>query len=610
MNDCSSGPTPRQKHKQIYYNEGKKRLQNDEVFHVHKPLPYFKHLRIEQHGVYALFLITLAVALRVILIAQGWPYLNSDEGTMGLMALHVAYHGEMPVFFYGQGYMGSLEAYLAAPLFQLFGPSAFMLRLGLLLLSPLFLVNTYLLTRTLYTKGFALFTLFLLSFGSAQLLSLQLSATGGHPDTPFFGSLLILYTLVLARTAGEIPLTRERRRRVLAYAGWGLVAGLALWTDPLLIPYIVMSGWLLLRFCRYELRRPVILFSVLGFALPIVPVIIYNLRVPLDQSTFAVIGSAIWVNGGKLEVASPLSRIFGTLFVTLPRATGGNVLCNVPDAYAWPLFAIQHAAPCTVFNGLWGGGYLCLMTIAAVLAWRTYHAMKQAAQLHLWTGVQRRETVDAFAQLMVVGSVVLTLIAYANSSAAGLDPVYANGSAAGLDSEGAARYLNGLSIAMPVILWPLWRTRQLFKPALLALSTKISRYALLLIIALSFVLGWVQTLDLIPVAQRENRHDTALVQDLLKMGVTHIYTDYWTCDRVAFESTERIICSVVDERLQYGRNRYTPYTPIVKADPKAAWVFPLDSQQAHAFAKKAFATHHPYRSRIKDGYVIYQPQIQ
>jgi len=163
---------------------------------------------------------------------------------------------------------------------------------------------------------------------------------------------------------------------------------------------------------------------------------------------------------------------------------------------------------------------------------------------------------------------------------------------------------------VPVILWPLWRARQIFKPALLALSTRIARYVLLLMIALSFVLGWVQTLNLIPVAQRENRHDTALVQDLLKMGVTHIYTDYWTCDRVAFESTERIICSVVDERLQYGRNRYTPYTPIVKADPKAAWVFPLDSQQAHAFAKKAFATRHPYRSRIKDGYVIYQPQIQ
>lgn len=598
MNDCSSGPTLRQKHKQIYYFEGKKRLQNDEVFHDHKPLRYFKHLRIEQHGVYALFLITLAVALRVVLIAQGWPYLNSDEGTMGLMALHVAYRGEMPVFFYGQGYMGSLEAYLAAPLFQLFGPSAFMLRLGLLLLYLLFLVNMFQLTRTLYTKGFALFILFLLSFGSAQLLSLQLSATGGHPDMPFFGSLLVLYTLVLARTAGEIPLTRERHRRVLAYVGWGLVAGLALWTDPLLIPYIGMSGWLLLRFCRCELRRPVILFSVLGFALPIVPVIIYNLRVPLDLSTFAVIGSAIWVDGGKLEVASPLSRILGTLFVTLPRATGGNVLCNVPDAYAWPLFASQRAAPCTVVNGLWGGGYLCLMTIAAVVAWRTYQAMKKAAQVQLWTGVQRRDAVDAFAQLMVVGSVVLTLISYANSSPAGLDP------------EGAARYLNGLSIAVPVMLWPLWRARQLFKPALLALSTRIARYALLLLIALSFVLGWVQTLNLIPVAQRENRYDTALVQDLLKMGVTHIYTDYWTCDRVAFESTERIICSVVDERLQYGRNRYTPYTPIVKADPRAAWVFPLDSQQAHAFARKAIAMHHPYRSRVKDGYVIYQPQIQ
>src|SRR5205085_12150170 len=135
--------TTKLKHTQTCSYERKKLLQNDEVFHHHKPLRYFKHLPIEQHSVYALFLITLAVALRVVLIAQGWPNLNSDEGTMGLMALHVAYRGEMPVFFYGQGYMGSLEAYLAAPLFQLFGSAAFMLRLGLLLLYLLFLANLF-----------------------------------------------------------------------------------------------------------------------------------------------------------------------------------------------------------------------------------------------------------------------------------------------------------------------------------------------------------------------------------------------------------------------------------------------------------------------------------
>ena len=559
-----------------------------------------------------LFLIALAVALRIVLIAQGWPSLSSDEGTMGLMALHVAYHGEMPVFFYGQGYMGSLEAYLAAPLFQLFGPSAFMLRLGLLLLYPLFLANMYLLTRTLYTKGFALFILFLLSFGSAQLLSLQLSATGGHPDTPFFGSLLVLYTLMLARTAGETPLTRDRYLRVLAYAGWGLIAGLALWTDPLLIPYILMSAWLLLRFCRYELHRPAILFLVLGFALPMVPVIIYNLHVPLDESTFSVIGSAIWVNGGKLEVASPLSRILGTVFVTLPRATGGNVLCKVPDANAWPLFAASDAttAACTVVNGLWGIGYLCLMALAAALAWRTYRALRRKARVQPWTGEQRREAIDAFAQLMVIGSVVLTLVAYANSSPAGLDPVSANYSPAGLDSAGAARYLSGLFIAVPIILWPMWKKVRLFEPALFALGARIAKYGLLLVIALSFILGWVQTFNLIPGAQRQNQHDTALVQDLLKMGVTRIYTDYWTCDRVAFESSERIICSVVDEQLQYGKNRYTPYTSIVKADPRAAWVFPLGSQQAHAFARKVATAHHMYLSQVQDGYVIYQPLVQ
>ena len=42
---------------------------------------------------------------------------------MGLAALHIARGEDFPVFFYGQEYMGTLEAYLAAPLVALFGPS-------------------------------------------------------------------------------------------------------------------------------------------------------------------------------------------------------------------------------------------------------------------------------------------------------------------------------------------------------------------------------------------------------------------------------------------------------------------------------------------------------
>lgn len=88
-------------------------------------------------------LIALAAAIRLALISFGWPVLNSDEATMGLMASHIAYHAEHPAFLYGQSYMGALEAYLGAAIFRLLGSSAVALRLGAVLLYSLFLTSIY-----------------------------------------------------------------------------------------------------------------------------------------------------------------------------------------------------------------------------------------------------------------------------------------------------------------------------------------------------------------------------------------------------------------------------------------------------------------------------------
>ena len=155
---------------------------------------FLKHLNINRHGLCAFFIILFAIVLRIILIVQGWPATDSDEGTLGLMARHIAYRGEYPIFFYGQGYMGSFEAYLAAILFHLFGPSLFVLRLGLIIIIALFLVSIYLLTALLFTRNLALVTLCLLSFGSQEILSIQLKAIGGYPET-----------LLLARLNCSLP---------------------------------------------------------------------------------------------------------------------------------------------------------------------------------------------------------------------------------------------------------------------------------------------------------------------------------------------------------------------------------------------------------------------
>jgi hypothetical protein len=80
---------------------------------------------INNYTAIAIILIALAVVLRVIFTALVVPEVNSDEGAMGLEAMHIAFKGEHPIFLYGQDYMGVLEAYVAAFFFRLFGVSVF-----------------------------------------------------------------------------------------------------------------------------------------------------------------------------------------------------------------------------------------------------------------------------------------------------------------------------------------------------------------------------------------------------------------------------------------------------------------------------------------------------
>src|SRR5258708_12425682 len=158
----------------------------------------FKHFKLSLYSISALCIIVFALLLRFILISQPWPETNSDEGTLGLMALHLAYRGEYPIFFYGQGYMGPLEAYLAAFLFHLFGPSLFVLRLGLIILLALFFVSTYLLTTLLYNQKLALVTLIFLSLGSIDEVFLHLPPFFANPTQFLFFSLLFFPSSPLA----------------------------------------------------------------------------------------------------------------------------------------------------------------------------------------------------------------------------------------------------------------------------------------------------------------------------------------------------------------------------------------------------------------------------
>ena len=124
------------------------------------------------------------------------------------------------------------------------------------------------------------------------------------------------------------------------------------------------------------------------------------------------------------------------------------------------------------------------------------------------------------------------------------------------------RYLVGLTLATPVLLAPLWGW------ATSGAWRKVWGGRLALgVIALAYLLGLAGILQAIPSARTEAQRQERLIADLERRGVTTLYTDYWTCDRLAFLSHERIICATLNPELQPDLDRYAPYRERVAAAP-------------------------------------------
>src|SRR5256885_979563 len=92
--------------------------------------------------------LVLTLIARVWLIYHAQGLIDGDEAQIGVQALRIL-QGEHPAYFYGQPYMGSLTAYLLAPLLGLVGPEAWALRSESLCFSLLLVYLTWLLAGAL-----------------------------------------------------------------------------------------------------------------------------------------------------------------------------------------------------------------------------------------------------------------------------------------------------------------------------------------------------------------------------------------------------------------------------------------------------------------------------
>jgi hypothetical protein len=132
-------------------------------------------------------------------------------------------------------------------------------------------------------------------------------------------------------------------------------------------------------------------------------------------------------------------------------------------------------------------------------------------------------------------------------------------------------------------------------------------------------MGTIRIMSTMSDAQAFQRQGDTLVQHLESVGATHIYSDYWTCNRIIFQSNERIICAVLSEKLKPGQDRYAPYPATVKADPHAAYAFAIEPiagasyvtgvvQNANFTGRILPQNNVQFKKYVFAGYVVYQPQ--
>ncbi|WFE41584.1 DUF423 domain-containing protein [Micromonospora sp. WMMD998] len=497
----------------------------------------------------ALLVGSAGVAYRLALLLADAPPSNSDEATMGLAALHIARGVDFPVWFYGQAYMGTLEAYLAAPLIAVTGPSVLALRLPTLALYALFLLLSWRLTRRLGgDRWYALLVVAVLALGADRVVKNQLIAGGGYPELNPAGAALALLTVGLCAGGPGARLPR--------WAAWGLVAGVLLWVDPLILPFVLTLGALLVAWRRRELagRRGAVLAGAL--LLGVAPMVFDNLRHGRDPLT------AVLAASGSGAAAGWAERLHGGLVIGPPLALG---FCSPGRCAPWQLW--------------WALAFPVLLLLAALAAWRVLRRVGPPA-----------DRVSAGVRLALLVGAAAVLAAYASSNAAGRTPTE------------SGRYLSCLAVAVPALLWPLWQAARPLAARLAprASSGRLGERALVsskpetagvggravgAVLVLAGVLGTgtaatVDAIRAVPAVHAEADRHRALVDTLGALGVRHVRGGYWTCNRLTFATGEDVVCAVVDDHLHPGFDRLPAYRREVAADPHAAWVAPDDSPLA------------------------------
>ena len=191
----------------------------------------------------------LAAILKYFVIPVGITPFNADEAIVALMARHIN-QGQLPTFFYGQYYMGSLDAMLIAVFFRILDEQVWVIRV----VQSLLYLGTVATTVKLATKIFktdraAFYAGLMVALPAVNVTLYSTVSLGGYGEMLLIGNLLLLGGMGVI---DQLKVNETTNKKI--YFGlitWGFRAGFAFWVVGLTLvyslPIIICLLWLLIK---------------------------------------------------------------------------------------------------------------------------------------------------------------------------------------------------------------------------------------------------------------------------------------------------------------------------------------------------------------------------
>lgn len=477
------------------------------------------------------FLLIAAIIKFLLLAFDRIPF-NSDEAIVALMARHIVLRGELPIFFYGQTYMGSLDAVLVALGFSLFGMKVWVIRFVQIILYLGVIITTIGIAQTVFSPSNGKwFTAALLAIPTVNVTLYTTASLGGYGEALLIGNLILLAGIkIIHQLANNQRFSSAQRFGVLS----GLV-GLGLWANGLTMIYALPVGcgilWAL-WFYRGRLSSRVIILSAVGFLSGFIvgslPWWIYAAQNGLQPLITELLGSAVAV-----EQYSWLKRVGVHLFTLV--VLGGTVLLGMRPPWEVRWLVVPLAPFVLLF---WGG------------------------VLWVWLKTIFRNPVKNIPHFILTG-VMLTLAAGFVFTSFGVDP--------------SGRYFIPVWVILALIAGEVVARLggRLIYPFIAVGTVLIFNLTGIVQCALRFPPGLTTQFDAVTIL--DHRYMPDLIKFLKENGETRGYSNYWVAYPLAFLSEEEIIFTPglpyhQDLRYTPRDDRYPAYTALVKNSSRVAYI--------------------------------------